>query len=122
MIDWKAAILSPDDNLSQAINVLNSESSRVVLVSDEKGRLLGTVTDGDIRRALIDHYGMEALLSDIMFKDPTTALASDNRRDILALMKDKDIEYVDLRFTDPRGKLQHLTRDGKMIDEEMLND
>ena len=94
MIDWKAAILSPDDNLSQAINVLNSESSRVVLVSDEKGRLLGTVTDGDIRRALIDHYGMDALLSDIMFKDPTTALASDNRRDILAVMKDKDILQV----------------------------
>ena len=41
---------------------------------------------------------------------------------VLKLMKDKEIEYVDLRFTDPRGKLQHLTMDGKMVDEEMLND
>ena len=31
--------------------------------------------------------------------------------DILKLMKDKEIEYIDLRFTDPRGKLQHLTMD-----------
>mgnify|MGYP001291034902 CR=1 FL=1 len=41
---------------------------------------------------------------------------------ILKLMKEKEVEYVDLRFTDPRGKLQHLTMDAKMVDEEMLND
>ena len=36
-------------------------------------------------------------------------------------MKDKEIEFVDLRFTDPRGKLQHLTMDSTIIDEDMLN-
>ena len=41
---------------------------------------------------------------------------------VLKLMKDKEIEYVDLRFTDPRGKLQHLTMDKNMVDEEMLNE
>ena len=40
---------------------------------------------------------------------------------VLKLMKEKEIEYVDLRFTDPRGKLQHLTIDGKVANEEMLN-
>ena len=42
--------------------------------------------------------------------------------DILKLMKDKEIEYIDLRFTDPRGKLQHLTMDSTAVDEEMLNE
>ena len=42
--------------------------------------------------------------------------------DVLKLMKDKEIEYVDLRFTDPRGKLQHLTMDATIIDEETLNE
>jgi glutamine synthetase len=28
--------------------------------------------------------------------------------DILKLIKEKEIEFVDLRFTDPRGKLQHM--------------
>ena len=41
---------------------------------------------------------------------------------LLKLMKDKEIEYVDLRFTDPRGKLQHLTMDSTIVDEGMLND
>ena len=39
---------------------------------------------------------------------------------IKKLMKDKEVEYVDLRFTDPRGKLQHLTMDSTVVDEEML--
>ena len=43
-------------------------------------------------------------------------------RDVLKLMKSKEIEYLDLRFTDPRGKLQHLTMDSTIVDEEMLND
>tara|TARA_Y100000031_G_scaffold136958_1_gene161511 strand:+ start:1101 stop:2480 length:1380 start_codon:yes stop_codon:yes gene_type:complete len=37
-------------------------------------------------------------------------------------MKDKEIEYIDLRFTDPRGKLQHLTMDATIVDDEMLNE
>ena len=40
---------------------------------------------------------------------------------VLKLMKDKEVEYVDLRFTDPRGKLQHLTMDATIVDDEMLN-
>ena len=42
--------------------------------------------------------------------------------DVLKTIKDKEIEYVDLRFTDPRGKLQHVTMDGNMVDDEMLNE
>ena len=40
-------------------------------------------------------------------------------KDILKLMKDKQVEFVDLRFTDPKGKLQHLTMDATVVDEDM---
>ena len=42
--------------------------------------------------------------------------------DVLKTLKDKEIEYVDLRFTDPRGKLQHVTMDAKVVDDDMLNE
>ena len=41
--------------------------------------------------------------------------------DVLKMIKDKEAEFVDLRFTDPRGKLQHLTIDSTVVDEDMLN-
>lgn len=41
---------------------------------------------------------------------------------VLKMFKDKDIKYVDLRFTDPRGKLQHVTQDVSTIDEDAFAD
>ena len=42
-------------------------------------------------------------------------------KDVLKLIKDKQVEFVDLRFTDPKGKLQHLTMDSTIVDEDMLS-
>ena len=42
-------------------------------------------------------------------------------KNVLKLMKDKQVEFVDLRFTDPKGKLQHLTMDSTVVDEDMLD-
>ena len=39
-------------------------------------------------------------------------------KDVLKLMKDKDVRYVDCRFTDPRGKWQHVTFDVSMFEED----
>ncbi len=39
-------------------------------------------------------------------------------KDVLKLIKDNDVKYVDFRFTDPRGKWQHVTFDISMIEEE----
>src|SRR6202048_1991189 len=40
-------------------------------------------------------------------------------KDVLKSIKDNDVKYVDLRFTDPRGKWQHVTFDLVMIDEDV---
>ena len=42
--------------------------------------------------------------------------------DVLKHIKDNDVKYVDLRFTDPRGKWQHVTFDQTLIDEEAFAD
>jgi glutamine synthetase len=45
-----------------------------------------------------------------------------NGKEVLKYIKDNDVKYVDLRFTDPRGKWQHVTFDQSMIDEEVFED
>jgi glutamine synthetase len=42
--------------------------------------------------------------------------------EILKQIKDEDIKFVDLRFTDPRGKMQHVTMDISQIDEDAFED
>ena len=44
-------------------------------------------------------------------------MASDAGK-ILSRIKDEEIDWVDLRFTDPKGKWQHLTMAAGLIDED----
>ena len=43
-------------------------------------------------------------------------------KDIMKLMKDEEVAYVDIRFTDPRGKLQHVTLMEDQVDEDFLEE
>ncbi len=43
-------------------------------------------------------------------------------KDVLQIIKDNDVKYVDFRFTDPRGKWQHVTFDITMIEEETFTE
>src|SRR3954464_6998233 len=43
-------------------------------------------------------------------------------KDVLKSIKDNDVKYVDLRFTDPRGKWQHVTFDVGMIDDDVFSE
>ena len=85
--------LKKTDTMQLAIEVLNQERSRIVLIIENK-KLLGTVTDGDIRRALLKHSNMETPLSMIMFKTPTVAPYTLNNEEILSLMKKKGLLQI----------------------------
>ncbi|WP_458790262.1 type I glutamate--ammonia ligase [Yoonia sp. MH D7] len=41
---------------------------------------------------------------------------------VLKLIKDEEVAYVDIRFTDPRGTLQHVTIDVDLVDEDFLEE
>jgi glutamine synthetase len=42
--------------------------------------------------------------------------------DVLKLIKDKDVKFVDLRFSDTKGKMQHVTADVSCVDEAMFSE
>ena len=41
---------------------------------------------------------------------------------VLKMIKEHEVEWVDVRFTDPRGKWQHLTMCAEVIDEDVLEE
>ena len=45
-----------------------------------------------------------------------------SKKDVLKTIKDEEVEYVDIRFTDPRGKLQHVTVVSDLVDEDFLDE
>jgi glutamine synthetase len=43
-------------------------------------------------------------------------------KSVMAMIKEHEVKFVDLRFTDPRGKMQHVTMDCTIVDEDMFAD
>lgn len=94
MHDWRKIILKQKDTMQSAIDALNNEALRIVMVVDDDEKLVGTVTDGDIRRGLIDHLTVDSMLSDFMHKDPTVASVEQGRDEILTKMKEFDLLQI----------------------------
>lgn len=82
MRDWRRSIIRPDAVIGDAVRALNDGGFEIGLVADGFGTLLGTVTDGDVRRGLLRGLDMGAPVSGIMNPKPVTA-ALDAARDAL---------------------------------------
>jgi dTDP-glucose pyrophosphorylase/predicted transcriptional regulator len=94
MHEWQSILVNPGAKLEDAIAVLDREGLRIVLVVDGERRLLGTLTDGDVRRALLRHVPMAAPVEDAMFSSPQVALRSWSKERILALMEKQGLLQV----------------------------
>ena len=114
MCDWSKTLVNSSATLEKAIETLHKSGLRIALVVDEGNKLLGTITDGDIRRALLKHKGMGVSVTEVMNSSPMTASVSDNKKSILSLMKNKDLLHIPI--VDDKGCLFGLETLHHLID------
>ncbi|WP_417436000.1 nucleotidyltransferase family protein [Idiomarina abyssalis] len=106
--DWRNVVVAATVSVKEALQRLDREALRIVLVCDDSMRLLGVVTDGDIRRALLKGVGLEKEVQTIMNTSPTTVANSISRKDAIALMQSKSILAVPVVDGDKLVGLQTL--------------
>ena len=97
MIDegfWRKTLLQPSMLIKDAIKVLDDSSLRIVLIVDEKLRLLGTVTDGDIRRGLLKGLNLASPISEIVNLKPIVVPEGFPRNDVLKIMSANKIFQI----------------------------
>lgn len=85
--NWMNVLVQPDSTIEDAIKAIDSESLRIALVVDNERRLLGTITDGDIRRALIRHIQLSDHVQEIMNRTPKTADVNTPKSTLLNMME-----------------------------------
>ena len=103
MADWRRTLLPPGGVIADAIKVIDDSALQICLVVDDAGKLLGTVTDGDIRRGLLRGLGLEAPIGAIMKRDPLTAKPKTGREKLLAIMADSTLRQIPLLDADGRA-------------------
>ena len=91
-------VLSIEASFQEAIDCLSTNDRQIVLIGDDCGVLLGTITDGDVRRALLVGAELQTSVADVMNIHPVT-LPSDSDstlvRDTMRLHSVKQIPVVD---------------------------
>lgn len=92
--DWRSALIDRETTILQTIQVIDKGALRIALVVDAAHHLLGVVTDGNIRRGLLNQVSLQEPVSKIMNLQPTTAQVTDSREHILSLMTAKKIEQI----------------------------
>lgn len=92
--NWKNILVSPLSNIREVLKVIDSEALQLALVVDLDNRLLGTVTDGDIRRALINDLPLSHPITEIMFTTPTVVDYSISKAEVLELMNAKQLHSI----------------------------
>jgi dTDP-glucose pyrophosphorylase len=94
MKNWKKTLVPPSTPIRDVIQFVESSGMQIALVADKDNCLLGTVTDGDIRRAILKGIPLERPIEEAMNKNPTVASLDDSRDHILRIMKDQVIHQV----------------------------
>lgn len=87
MKPWESILVGPEAPLQEAIATLDRGALRIAIVVDEQRRLLGTLTDGDVRRALLKHLPLHIPVGEVMCATPQTAQREWSRERVLAVME-----------------------------------
>ena len=112
--NWKNVTLVQSATMGEAIEAINGEGLRVALVVDTSFRLVGVITDGDVRRALLAHKALDTPVTDIMNSSPKTAQVNTSRATLLSMMKRAQI--LSLPIVDKEGVLINLETLHHVID------
>ena len=114
MIDISKISLFADSTIVNALSVIDSGAVKIALVVDSDNKLLGTLCDGDIRRAILRKKSLNDTIEDVYFRSPTIAKKGSSKEDLLRLCSINGISQVPI--VDEDRKIIDLF----IIDDELL--
>jgi dTDP-glucose pyrophosphorylase len=100
--DVKDSLIGPQAALLDAVACIDRSGLQIALVVDEAGRLMGTLTDGDIRRALLRNLPLTQPVVDIMTRNPRLAPAGSDDTKLFRMMRALQIRHLPLVDEDGR--------------------
>ena len=91
MAGWQESLIMPDVSIREAMRAIDTASLRMAfIVSDEKC-LLGTITDGDIRRGLLKNLNLDDAALLVMNENPITAYQGLDKSHLLKIIEEEDL-------------------------------
>jgi len=111
MREIKDIILTKRHTVKESLKVIDKGAVKIALVVDKEQKLIGTLSDGDIRRGLLNGLTLDSSIESIVFKTPTVGYVGDSREKLLQIALEKKIQQIPI--LDDSGKVVGL----EIVDE-----
>ncbi len=124
MKDLERVLVQSDASVQEAIEAVDRGAVGIALLVDEERHLVGTITDGDVRRAILDRISLNASATVLLkyrpgeYRQPTAAPVQAERSELLRLMQSRAIRHVPL--LDDEGRVVGLALLSELIDQPEL--
>lgn len=109
----KQCLIGPDTSIHTLIERFNIRTEQIGIVVDEQRRLLGTVTDGDLRRGMLRGVTTDAPVREIMNTSPRTLSVDQPRENITNFMRHERVRH--LPIVDFAGRAVDLVTLDKLL-------
>ncbi|HZG59688.1 MAG TPA: nucleotidyltransferase family protein [Anoxybacillus sp.] len=94
MRNWKELLVSPSTSIIETMKNIDQTAAQIALVVDDDFRLLGTVTDGDIRRGILRGISLDDQVSKVMNKNPITMKKEASKQEIKRMFQEKKLRQL----------------------------
>ncbi|WP_028862342.1 nucleotidyltransferase family protein [Psychromonas aquimarina] len=88
---WQNTLITPKNTIREALEVIDREALRGAIIVAPNNKLLGVVSDGDIRRGILSGISLDDCVSKVMNTKPTTATTEVSKGQLIELMESKEI-------------------------------
>lgn len=103
MQNWKKSLVRPETPLVEAIKIIDSGGGQIAIVTDDAGHLLGTVTDADVRKAILRGSDFQIPCSSVMSTNPVKLHVDSPEGECLEMMRKRHVRQ--LLLVDDAGML-----------------
>ena len=124
--DLTNACVGPQASVRETVALMDRNRCGFTLVVDEERHLVGTVTDGDIRRAMLANMNLQQPITDLLarkigtrYERPITALVGQEGSVYLSLLKQHNLLYLPL--LDPANRVAGLVALDEFVPDEALS-
>lgn len=119
MENWHNALLNVNISFEAAIKALNNAGLRILLLIDEHKKLQGTLTDGDIRRAILERVPLDAPVCQVMNIKPKTVQVNETKDNAVGLMTALGLLHIPV--VDQEGHVVNLLSFDRLQKKKQYN-
>ena len=106
MRNWKSCRVTADNSMIEVLQAIDKSALKIALVTDDDEHLLGIISDGDIRRAILKGLPFSATAKEFMTSKPLTATVNHEKSYIINLMRRHTVNQIPV--LDENNKLVNL--------------